>query len=136
MTNYADSTKVTRKVAKFVEDTTSTDFQADLTDALNNADSKINNKIDETTIPTTTPDVIKTIAYYYAVVELLDLYASAGGVRNEIAIAWEKQATQMLDEYTQDKGNEDSQPSQSYTVSHTSLRRPWYGSRTRGHHRW
>lgn len=132
LTNYADSTAVTNFVSKFVEDPTTETFTTSLNRALQSADDTINNQLDETTIPSTVPNVIKTIAYYLSVVELLDEYATAQGERNDIAIAWEKKALKMLEDYPKDEGNEDSKPSQQYYVSQTSKRRPWRGSLTRG----
>ena len=128
---YADPDKVTRRIAKFTQDTTSDEFLTNLEDALQAADNKINNKINEKAVPTPVPDVIKEIAFLFAMARLLDEYAMTRGERNEIAIAWEKEAKEMLENYPEDE-NPSAKSGQKYTRNNTSLNRPWQGSKTRG----
>lgn len=132
MAHYADTARVTKKIAsKFVEDIESDEFQDDLEDALTSADNTIKNELNETAIPSTVPETIKEIAYLLSVSRYLDGLKMSGGERNEIAIAWEKQAMNMLKNYPKDE-NKAAESGQQYTRSNTSLHRPWQGSRTRG----
>jgi hypothetical protein len=128
---YADAEKVTRRAKQFIDDPESQEYTDDLNDALEYADNRINNQIKETALPPTTPNTIKEIAFLFAVSRLLDTYAIAGGERNEIAIAFEKQATEMLNNYPRDE-NPDAESQHKYTITQTSKSRPWQGSRTRG----
>ena len=120
---YANTAEVTEIVSNLLNISLES-FTAKLTIALKLADSKVNSKLDESTLPDPVPDIIQTAATAYAVAKLLDMLHTTSDERNPIAVAWEKDALALLDDYTTEKP-------ESKTSSHSEGRVP-VGSLTRG----
>lgn len=121
MTNYTTSTLVTLKVSNIK----STVDSSQMAEALNNADITINSQLDETSLPSTVPSVIKLAATLYAASELLDTWSNKGENRNPTAKAWEAKADKLITSYIQEEP--EFKPEQNYTSNQTSRTRAYEG---------
>ena len=126
---YADSNEVTRKIQKL--ETIATIDSDLLNDAISTGDDLVNAEVQDTSIPSTTPEAIEKAATLLASAEYLDGISTNAEVRNPTAIAWENKAYKLIHGWLAE--NQTSTPTGGYSRNNTSKHRPYRGNKLHSH---